>query len=301
MGLDPLVGLGEQEAVDAHEEENHQIHVQSAQQALGGHGIDDVEEDEGAGDPHEGLEGVHVLGSILGLLGAPVGLGLHVGFGGDVAQLHQFMLARTGEEDQQDEHDSQDDPKDDVHGVVAGVGDAHGLAYDFSIGAAFGGQVGVQSGGGPKALAQDHAGVAAGHHHGEVEALDALGEVHGQNGGDDGAEGPVQHGGHIAEDHQHDQSGGAGVHQAGDFVEQLGGLGAAGTGGGDDDHQAHLEGQGKLAAQAIPPGNQKIQRGLAAEQKGQDKDGEHQDDTEYKGIRNDHFGGKAELLADPPK
>ena len=211
------------------------------------------------------------------------------------------MLTGLGEKDQQNKHDGQDSKEDNVHGVVAGVGYAHGLAYDSRIRTALGGQVGVQGGGGPETLAQDHAGVAAGHHHGEMETFDALCQMHGQNGGDDGAESPVQHGSDIAENHQHNQRGGTAVDQACNFVQQLSNLRTLGAGGTDNDHQAHLEGQGELAAQAIPPGDQEFQGALAAEDQRQDEDDKHQDHAKYEGIGNDLFGGEVKFLADPPE
>ena len=107
VGLNPLAGLGEQEAVDAHKHEDDQVHVQRAQEALGEDGVDNVDEDERAGDPHEGHKGVHMLGGGDGLLGDLVGGGLHIGLGGDVAQLHQLIGAGTGEQHQQNEHHGQ--------------------------------------------------------------------------------------------------------------------------------------------------------------------------------------------------
>ena len=124
--------------------------------------------------------------------------------------------------------------------------------------------------------------------------------MHGQDGGDDGAERPVEHRGDIAEHHQHHEGGGAAVHQLGQGAEQLGDLGAAGAGGAHDDHQAHLEGQGELAAQAVPPGDEQLQGALAAEQ-GEHKDHQHQDDTEHEGLGDDFLSGEVKLLADAPQ
>lgn len=174
------------------------------------------------------------------------------------------------------------------------------MTHDLSVRAALGGQVGVQGGGGPKALTQDHAGVASGHHHGEVEALDTLGKLHGQDGGDDGAEGVVDHGGDVAEDHHDDDGGVTAMHAAGNGVEQLGDLRAAGAGGAHADHDAHLEGQGELTAQTAPPGLQQLHRALADDQ-GQDEHDDHQDDAEHKGIGDDLLSGEVELFADVPQ
>ena len=262
--------------------------------------VDDVGEDEGAHQPHDRLAGIHLLGKGGGLLGDLVVVGDHVGLGGHVPQLNELVLAGLGEEHDQDEGDGQHGEQDHVGRVVAGLQDGHGVAHDPGVGAALGGQVGVQGGGGPETLAQDHAGIAAGHHHGEVEALDPLGQLHGQDVGDDGAEGVVNHGGDVAEDHHQDDGGVAVVDVVGHGVEQPGDLGAAGAGSAYADHDAHLEGQGELAAQAAPPCLEEL-HGALADEEGQHKDDDHQDDAEYKGIRDDLLGGKIELFADAPQ
>ena len=301
MGLHPLMRLREEEAVDTHKQENHKIHVQASQKPLGDKGVDGIRKDEGADQPHNGAERVHLFRRGFGLFGALIALWLHIGLGGYIAQLHQLVFARAGKHDNNGKCDCQNRKQDDIHGVVASLSHTHGLADNLSIRAALSSQIGIQGGGRPQALTQNHAGISTSHHHGEVQAADMLGKLHGEDGSNYGAEGIVHHRGDIAEDHHQHQCRSPAVYHAGHLVQQTVHLWTAGAGGAHDNHNAHLESQGKLAAQAVPPSHQKLQRAFAAQEKGQHEHKEGQDDTEHKRVRNNFLCGEIELFAHTPQ